>query len=110
MAVGMELHTLGPHLRDTSVDHRLFQLEVGNAIAKQSANSRRLLIDGDDMAGARKLLSAGQAGGARSNDGNALTAAMDGNLRLDPAFFPGTLDDGVLDRLDCDRRLAYSIA
>ncbi len=55
------------------------------------------------MAGARQLLRAGEAGGTRAHHRDALAAVMGGDERLDPAFGPALLDDGVLDRLDRHR-------
>ena len=99
----MELDALGAHLRDAAVDGEFLELEVGNAVAQQAADARRLLEHRDGVAGARQLLRAGEPGGARADDGDALAAVMRGDLRLDPAFGPAALDDRVLDRLDRHR-------
>ena len=53
-----------------------------------------LLEHRDVVAGARELLGAGEAGGARAHDRDALAGAMGGDLRLDPAFVPAAIDDG----------------
>ena len=105
MAVGMELDALGPHLPDAAIDDVLLELEVGNAVAQQAADARRLLEHGDVVAGAGELLRAGEAGGAGADHGDALAGAARGDLRLDPALGPAALDDSVLDRLDRHRLL-----
>ena len=60
---GAEDHALAFHLLDAPVDQMLFHLEVRDAVAKQAADAIRFLEDGRGVAGARQLLSAGQAGG-----------------------------------------------
>src|SRR5579872_7522940 len=105
MAVGMELDTFGAHLRDAAVDGVFLELEIGNAVAQEPADPRRLLENGDIMAGPRELLRAGQARRPRADDRDAPVGAARGDLRLDPAFLPAALDNGVLDGLDGDRLL-----
>ena len=53
--------------------------------------------------GARQLLRAGEAGGARADDRDLLAGLVLRRLRQDPALFPGLVDDRVLERLDPDR-------
>ena len=61
--VGHKRDALGAHLLDAAVDDVLLQLEVGNAVAQQSADAVALLIDGDRVAGAAQLLRGGQTAG-----------------------------------------------
>ena len=50
--VGDELHAFGRHLFEAAIDDVLFQLEVRNAVAQQSADAICLFVDRDRMAGA----------------------------------------------------------
>ena len=68
----MEDDALGLHLRDTAVDQMLLHLEVGNAVAQQSAGFLILLVDMRLMADARELLRRGEAGRPGADDGDAL--------------------------------------
>ena len=93
------------HLRDAAIDQRLLELEVGNAVAQQSARLGVLLVDVDFMADARELLGAGEAGRAGADDGDALAGAARRRFGLQPAFAPGAVDDRAFDRLDRHRRV-----
>src|ERR1700710_2821046 len=55
------------------------------------------------VAGARELLGAGHAGRARADPGALLAGLRRRDLRLQPAIFPGAIDDGAFDGLDGDR-------
>jgi hypothetical protein len=70
--LAVEHDAFGLHLLDAAFDVPLFHLEVGNAIAKQAAGLRVLLVDMHVVAGARELLRAGEAGGPRADHGDAL--------------------------------------
>ncbi len=59
----METHALAFHLRDAAVDQVLFHLEIGNAIAQQSAGAAFALIDVDHVTGARQLRAAARPAG-----------------------------------------------
>src|SRR5208283_2365847 len=83
VGVGVEDDALGAHLLDAAVDHALFELEVGNTVAKQAADAVILLVDGDHVAGAAKLLGCGEAGGAAANDGDALAGGLLRRLGMD---------------------------
>src|SRR5438270_662244 len=54
--VGYELHPLGGHLIEAAVDDVFFQLELRDAVAKQSTDAVSFFVDGDGMAGAAQLL------------------------------------------------------
>ncbi len=102
---GAEGHALGFHLLYAAVDLRFFQLEVGDAITQQAADAVVLLEQRHVVAGARQLLRRRQAGRARADHGHGLAGLVPGQLRMHPALGPRLVDDGVLDRLDADRRL-----
>src|SRR6185503_16712501 len=99
---GAELDALGAQLLQTPVDHRLLELEVRNAVAQQTADAIALLEHGDVVPGARELLRAGEARAARAHHRHLLAGLVRRGLRAHPAFFPGLVDDRVLDRLDAD--------
>ena len=105
VGVGDERDSLGAHLLDTAIEHVLFQLEVGDSVAHQTADAVVLFVDGDGVAGAAQLLRGGQARGSAANNGNTLSGVVLGRLRLDPAFLPATFNHRTLDELDGDRRL-----
>ena len=71
--------------------------------AQQPADAVLLLVDRDVVSGAGELLGAGEPGGAGADDGDALAGAAFGHLGLDPALFPGLVDDGAFDGLDGHR-------
>src|SRR5574343_245285 len=102
--LGLEDHAFGFHLGNATVDHRLVQLEVGNAETKQAADPAGLLEHGDVMADARQLLGGSHAGRAGTDDGDLLAGLDCGRLRHDPAHFPALVDDEMLNRLDAHRR------
>ena len=91
---------LGLHLLEPAVEEPLFHLEVGDAVAEQAADAVGALEDGDRVAGAGKLLGAGQARRAGADDRHRLAGLDLGRLRDDPAFVPGPVDDAGLDLLD----------
>ncbi len=96
MRVGLENDALGLHLRDTAIDDVLLKLEVGNAVAEQAADAVVLLVDGDGVAGASKLLRGGKARGSAADDGDTLAGGLLGRFGMDPALVKAALDDGAL--------------
>src|SRR5690606_16243571 len=100
---GTELDALGAHLLHAAIDVRLLELEVRDPVAQQAADAVVLLEHRDIVARARQLLGAGEAGRAGPDHRDLAASATRGRLGLDPALFPGLVDDGVLDRLDADR-------
>ena len=100
MDVVVEGHALGFHLRDAPVDVALLHLEVGDAVAQQAAGLGVLLVEVDVVPGARELLRAGQARGARADHGHGLAGLDFRHVGDDPAFFQPLVDDGAFDRLD----------
>ncbi len=105
MRAGNELHAFGFHLRQSPVDDVLFQFEIRNAVAQQTADAIGLLIDRDRVAGAAKLLRGGQSSGAGAYDCYLFPGEMLRRLGTNPAFFESALDDAFLNLLDGDRRL-----
>ena len=84
--VGDELHAFGGHLFEAAVDDVLFQLELGDAVAQQSADAVCFFVDRDRVSGAAKLLSRGQTCRAGTDDGDFLSRAKLRRLGTDPAF------------------------
>ena len=103
--VGDELHALGGHLFKAAIDDVLFELELGNAVAKQSADAVGFFVDRDGVAGAAELLRCGESGGAGTDDGDFFSGAMLRRLGTNPAFEESALDDVLFVLLDRDRRL-----
>ena len=79
----------------TTVDDGLVELEVGDAVAQQSAGGLGFLEDGDGVAHLVEGIGSRESGGAGSNDGNLLTIP-DRYPWLDVALTEGGLDDGAL--------------
>ena len=79
---------------------RLLHLEVGNAVAQQAADAIVLLEHRHVVAGTRQLLGSSKACRAGADHRNLLAGLVLGRLRQHPAFGPGAVDDGSLDRLD----------
>src|SRR5262249_42003532 len=100
VAVVMERHAFGFHLRDAAEDDALLHLEVGNAVGQEPAGLGELLVDVDVVAGAAELLRAGEAGRAGAHDRDPLAGDVGRRLGLDPAVLPRPVDDHALDGLD----------
>jgi hypothetical protein len=66
---GAEDDALPLHLLDPAIDVRFLHLEVGNAVAQQTADGIVLLEDGDRMARTRQLLGGSQTGRSGPDDG-----------------------------------------
>ena len=105
VGVRAELGALGLHLAQAAVEDRLLHLELGDAVAEQAADAVGALEHHDLVACTRQLLRCREASGTGSDDGDLLAGAHGRNLRRDPAFFEGTVDDLDFDPLDCDRVL-----
>ena len=67
-----ERHPLGLHLLHAAVDEVLLHLEVGDAVAQQAADAVGALEERHQVAGARQLLRAGEAGRPGADDGDLL--------------------------------------
>ena len=68
LGIGDKLHALGGHLFEAAIDDVLLQLELGDAIAKQSADAVRFFVDRDRMASAAQLLRRSQPCRTRTDD------------------------------------------
>src|SRR5262249_35986267 len=104
MRLGLKLHSLGSHLLDAPVDEVLLQLEVGDAVAQQSADAVGLLQDRDIVAGARQLLRGGESCRSGADHRNTLAGPRLGRFRTHDSGFERAIDDRLLDALDRDRR------
>ncbi len=63
-----KVDALGAHLLEAPIDEVLFELEVGDAVAKQPADAIVALEHGDVVAGARELLRGREPRGAGADD------------------------------------------
>ena len=73
---GAEFDAFRRHLRHAAVDQMLLHLEVGNAVAQQSADPVVLLEQGHEMPDACQLLRARHAGGPGTDYRDALAGAV----------------------------------
>ncbi len=72
MSAGHKLHALRLHLLQAAIDNLLLQLEIGNAITKQSADSIGLLVDRHVVARSTKLLRGSQTSRSGSDNRDSL--------------------------------------
>jgi hypothetical protein len=79
-----------------------FHFELGNAVAQQTTGPIGTLENNDIVTSASELLCCSKSGWSRSDNRNPFTGANRRQLRFDPAFGPGTIDDLNLDLLDRD--------
>ena len=101
--VRLELHALGHHLFQPAVENVFFQLEVGDAVAQQSAQPIVLLEHDHLVPLAGQLLRGGQPGRPRADDGHSLAGLLLRPQRLDPILGERPLGNLVLDLLDVHR-------
>jgi hypothetical protein len=94
-----------PH-RGTPRSHfALVELHVRNPVHEEAAGPVFSLIYGYFVALLVQDVGAGEAGGARADDGDAQPGPRLGDARLDPALGEAALDDRVLHVLDRDGRI-----
>src|SRR4029079_15149431 len=84
----------------------LLHLELGNAVAQETADAIGALVDDDVVTRARELLRGREPGRPGSDHRDAPTGVDRRWQRHDPALLEGAVDDLHLDLLDRDRRLA----
>src|SRR5271163_1047138 len=108
MHIGLEFDSLGFQLAQPAVDDALFQFEVRNAIAQQSAHAVRLLKYGNQVAGAVELLRRRQTGRSGADHSDVSSAAQLGRLRNNRALTKRMFNDAVLNQLDRNRGLIDS--
>ena len=104
--VRLELHALGEHLFEPAVENALFELEIGDSVAKQSAEAVAPLEHHDVVPQPGQLLSGGEAGRPGTDDRHLLARLRLRAKRLNPALGEGPLDDPKLDVLDIHRLLS----
>src|SRR5207302_11220028 len=85
------------------VDVVLLHLEVGDAVAHETAGLGELLVEVHVVAGAGELLRTGHARRTGADDGDLLAGLDRRWLRNRPALRDGAVGDGALDGLDGDR-------
>jgi hypothetical protein len=98
--IDAELDPFGFHLFDATVDMRLLELEIRNAVAQQATQAIALFENNHVVPDPRQLLRRRQAGGSGTDDGHFPAGLELRWLRTNPAFFPALVDDRMLDRLD----------
>ncbi len=81
----------------------LFHLELGDAVAEQTADPIGTLEHHHGVPRAVELLGHGEAGRPRAHDGDLLARAHGRHLGPDPAVLERVVDDRDLDGLDGDR-------
>ncbi len=81
----LELHAFAGHEVDALVDHPFLQLEVGYAVAQQSARPRVLLVDSHVVARPVEHLGGGQPRGTGTHHGHSLGPADSARLGRDVA-------------------------
>ena len=93
----------GLHDGEATIEDRLFQFELGYAVAQQSADGVAAFEDVDVVTDARELGRRGESGRSGADDGDALAGAGLGHARDVEAVGEGVLGDLVLDAFDRDR-------
>ncbi len=104
--VHLELHPFEHQLFQPAVENLLFQLEIGNSVAKQPAQPVASLKHDNVVPLPGQLLRSGKPRGPRADDGHPLAGSRLGAKRLDPALGKCALDDPQLDILDVYRLAA----
>ena len=103
--VGPEDRPLGLHLFKATVEVTLFHLELGDAVAQETADAIGSFVHDHLVSGTGELLGGCEAGGARADYGNLLARLGGRRHRHDPTLGEGAVDDLDLDALDRDGRL-----
>src|SRR5207248_6369725 len=98
-----ELHSLCFQLRQPKIEHRLLQLELGNAKPQQSSRPLVLLEDDDIVPKATQLLRGSEAGRTGADDGHFESRATSGGARLNPTLRESAIGDGLFDVPDTHR-------
>src|SRR5690606_30462417 len=96
----MERDAFAFQLRHAAVDMILLDLEVGNAVAHQSAGLAFTLIDVNLVASAAKLLGRSHSRRSGADDGYALAGLHGSRGRLHVTQLPSLIADGLFDALD----------
>ena len=101
--VGTEGHTFLLHQREPAVEDAFLHLELGDAIAEETADAIRALEHRHHVTRAVELVGGGEARGAGAHDGDLLARPLLRRLRAHPAALERALDDRDLDGLDRHR-------
>ena len=99
---GNKFHALCGHLLQAPINDVLLHFEFGDAIAKQTANAVRFLVNDYRVSRAAQLLRGGQSSGTRANDGDFLSGAKLGWLGANPAFLKSAIHYVFFNLLDRD--------
>jgi hypothetical protein len=103
VGAGLEDDPFPLHQAQAAIQDRLLHLELGDAVAHQPADAVGALEHRDAVAGLVQLIGCGEARRTGADHRDRLARPRRRRRRLDPAFFPGALDDRPLDRLDRHR-------
>src|SRR5690606_37812378 len=90
---GAEPGALRLQLRESLLEPPLLHLEVGDAVAQQTADPVVALVDRDGVPGAGQLLRGGETRRSGADDRDRAAGEALGHLRLHPAAPPRLLDD-----------------
>ena len=104
----LKLDSFGFELLKPAVDDVFSQLEVGNAVAQETADPLIGLKDDHVMSCSSQLLSGRETRRTGADDGHALARLFGWSLWRNPALLESSLDDLVLDVPDEDRFIADS--
>src|ERR1700687_5150531 len=105
LSVRNKFHALGGHLLEAAIDDVLFQLELGDAITKQSTDAICFFVDHNRMPGATQLLRRGQSCRTRTHDRDFLSGAKFRRLWSKPTLQKSAFHDVFFVLLDRDWRL-----
>ena len=82
-----------------------FHFEIRNAVAHQTTGLAVLFEEVNIMASPGQLLGSRKSCWTAANNSHFLAGFFRGDQWLDPAIFPGLVNDGAFNRLDGDGRI-----
>ncbi len=103
--VGPEADAFAAKLHQTTVQNRLFHLELGDPVAQQTTDRVVAFVDQHGVTGPAELLRHSQTGRTRAHDGHRLAREPLRLVRRHQAVVERAIDDRDLDLLDRDGRL-----
>jgi hypothetical protein len=103
-----EHYPLGFELRQTKIEHRLLELELGYPVSNQSANALVLLEHNDIVSEPAQLLRRSQASGPGSNDCHTEAGGTPRRTRHNPALLKATIRNRLLNVPDSNRLVHQS--
>ena len=98
-----KFHPLFDHDRQTAVNHLLGELEIGNAVAEQSAGLSVGLVDGHQMAAFVEDVGGGESGRSAADHRHRLSGAETGRTRLNQSVGKRLLNRQILKLTDGNR-------